>query len=221
MIRAIGRLVVWGGAVSPGRTWYSLTGRMLEKITRMPLAFASSAIDARLPWICSSVIGPVLPAMSFVPARMTTAFGLERDHVGPEPDEHLRRRLAADAAPDVGLPGEERAEPRLRPRVGDGIAHEDDAWLARTRGGQRAIRVAVPREVGPVAEPGVVARRGLHGGGELLAGRQRGRRRRGGRRLGGRGNGREHQGGDNRSNGHIGSLCQAGHDVARYRMSGL
>ena len=41
----------------------------------MPLARASSAIEARLPSICSGVSGPVLPAMSLVPARITTTFG--------------------------------------------------------------------------------------------------------------------------------------------------
>jgi hypothetical protein len=49
---------------------------MLDRTTLMPLAAASSAIDARLPSICSSVIGPVLPAMSLVPPRITTALGL-------------------------------------------------------------------------------------------------------------------------------------------------
>ena len=48
---------------------------MLESTTLMLFAFASSAIDARLFWISSLVIGPVLPAISFVPARMTTTRG--------------------------------------------------------------------------------------------------------------------------------------------------
>ncbi len=41
----------------------------------MPWERASSAIEARLSWICSTLTGPALPAMSFVPARITTAFG--------------------------------------------------------------------------------------------------------------------------------------------------
>ena len=39
----------------------------------------------------------------------------EIDHVGPEADEHLRRRLTGDAAVDVGLAREETAELRLLP----------------------------------------------------------------------------------------------------------
>ena len=48
---------------------------MLESTTLILLAWASSAIDMMLLWISSLVIGPVLPAMSLVPARMTTALG--------------------------------------------------------------------------------------------------------------------------------------------------
>jgi len=48
---------------------------MLDRTTLMPCARANSAIDARLPSISSSVIGPVLPAMSLVPARITTTRG--------------------------------------------------------------------------------------------------------------------------------------------------
>ena len=47
-----------------------------DSTTRIPFAFASSAIDAMLSSIISTVDGPVFPAMSFVPARMTTAAGL-------------------------------------------------------------------------------------------------------------------------------------------------
>ena len=48
---------------------------MLESTTLILLALASSAIEIMLFWISSLVIGPVLPAMSLVPARMTTALG--------------------------------------------------------------------------------------------------------------------------------------------------
>ena len=41
----------------------------------MPCARASSTIDAKFPSMSSSEIGPVLPAMSLVPARITTTFG--------------------------------------------------------------------------------------------------------------------------------------------------
>ena len=57
----------------------------------------------------SGDVGPALPATSFVPARITTARGLQLDHVGSEAHQHLRGRLAADAAVDVGLAGEEAA----------------------------------------------------------------------------------------------------------------
>ncbi len=43
-------------------------------------------------------------------------FGLERDDVGAEADEHLRRGLAADAAVDVGLAGKEAAVLRCSSR---------------------------------------------------------------------------------------------------------
>ena len=73
-MRAIGLAVVCG---TPRGTavWYALTGMMLASTTLMLLACASSLIDARFAWMSSSLIGPVLPAMSFVPARITTAFG--------------------------------------------------------------------------------------------------------------------------------------------------
>ena len=44
-------------------------------------------------------------------------FGLERDDVGAEADEHLRGGLAADAAVDVGLAGKEAAELGLRTQL--------------------------------------------------------------------------------------------------------
>ena len=49
---------------------------MLDSTTRMLLAFPISVIDMIFAWISSLVIGPVFSAMSLVPARMTTTFGL-------------------------------------------------------------------------------------------------------------------------------------------------
>ena len=64
-----------GGGKSATET-VTLTGSNEASTTRMPCAVASSAIDFRLSWIASGVVGPVLPAMSFVPASITTTFGL-------------------------------------------------------------------------------------------------------------------------------------------------
>ena len=57
-------------------------------------------------------------------------FGMQIDHILAEADQHLRRGLPADAAVEVGLAGEIVLE---LPDVGDGIAEEDDAVLARRR----------------------------------------------------------------------------------------
>ena len=46
-----------------------------QRKTRIPCARASSAIERILSAIRSSSIGPLLRAMSFVPARITTARG--------------------------------------------------------------------------------------------------------------------------------------------------
>jgi hypothetical protein len=73
-------------------------------------------------------------------------------HVLPEPDQHLRGRLSADAAPDVALAREELPEARLRPGVGDRVAHEDDV-----NGTDGAVCLAIPGEVRPVAKAHVVA----------------------------------------------------------------
>src|SRR6185436_13605260 len=63
----------------------------------------------------------------------------QRDHVGAEPHQQLRRRLAADAAVDVRLA---REGGRQRPHVRDRIAVEHDALLAR--GGWLQLRVGRP-----------------------------------------------------------------------------
>src|SRR5262245_49311530 len=79
-MRASGRVVVCGTPL--GAVWYALVGVMLEKMNFTLLTAASSAIDIRLFWMSSFVIGPVLPAMSLVPARMMTAFGLRASTSG-------------------------------------------------------------------------------------------------------------------------------------------
>ena len=159
---------------------------MLDSTTLMPLAEASSAIEARLPSICSSVIGPVLPAMSLVPARITTTFGRERDDVRPHPDQHLRRGLRADAAADIVLAGEERAEARLRPVIGDRVAHEDHIGARH-----RPIGVPIATDLRPVAQARIVVGDGAQRGRQIRTleerRRQRCLRRRGRRLSGGRG----------------------------------
>ena len=51
------------------------TGSSDASTTRTPWSLASSAMLARLSWICDGVTGPALPATSLVPARITTALG--------------------------------------------------------------------------------------------------------------------------------------------------
>ena len=81
---------------------------------------------------------------------------LQGEHVGPQPDEHLRRRLPADAAVDVALPREETAVALVVPRVGDRVAEEHDVHR-RTRPQERGRVVAVAGELRPVTQAGVVA----------------------------------------------------------------
>ena len=75
---------------------------------------------------------------------------LQLDDVGPEAQEHLRRRLAADAAVHVGLAREEAAVVGLRPVVGDRVAEEHDARLARLRRGEGGVRGGVAVEAAEV-----------------------------------------------------------------------
>src|SRR6185503_11308930 len=67
-----------GGAPArpAGGTALSLIGVSAQRITLMLCAWASSVIAMKFCSIISSVVGPVLRAMSFVPARITTAAGL-------------------------------------------------------------------------------------------------------------------------------------------------
>ncbi len=93
-------------------------------------------------------------------------FWLERDDVWAKAYEHLRSGLAADAAVDVRLAGKEAAKLGLDPGVGDGVAHEDDAFFGfggRLDGG---VGVVVAGDVGPVLE-GFLG--GSEFGGELVA----------------------------------------------------
>ncbi len=74
------------------------------------------------PPVCSAVIGPVLPAMSLVPARIITTFGCRSI-------TSCRKRTSicgvvwpADAAVDVWLAGEGLVQ---MPALGDRVAHEN------------------------------------------------------------------------------------------------
>jgi hypothetical protein len=80
--------------------------------------FARSAIEAMAALICSSVIGPVLPAMSLVPASSTTTRGLKASTSGRSRTS-ICGVVWPPMPPDVGLPWKERAEAGLRPRIGD------------------------------------------------------------------------------------------------------
>jgi hypothetical protein len=71
---------------------------------------------------------------------------LQRDDVGAEPDEHLGRRLRADAAVHVVLAGEKSAESRLLPEIGDRIADEHGVGASNGR-----IRVAIAGKIRPIA----------------------------------------------------------------------
>ncbi len=97
--------------------------------------------------ICSGVEGPVFPAISFVPARMIDHLRLQMDHILPEAQHHLRRRLPADAAIDIRLAGEALIEV---PALGDRVAHEDHALLARRRRPQLCVLVLEARKIGEI-----------------------------------------------------------------------
>ena len=59
----------------PGIHGYSLTGSTEASTTPMPCVRARSTIACRLSSIIACVEGPVLPATSLVPARITTTCG--------------------------------------------------------------------------------------------------------------------------------------------------
>ena len=98
---------------------------MLPRITWMPCARASSAIDMMLSLKSCARVGPVLPGDVVCSGEDVNDRRLERDHVCAEAHEHLWSGLAADAAIDdsafkeLGV-GE-------RPILGDRVAHEHEA----------------------------------------------------------------------------------------------
>ena len=84
--------------------------------------------------------------------------GVEVDDVLTEADEHLWRGLAADAAVEVGLSGEEGAAV-AGPGVGDGVAVKD--YAVGFGGGEGGVVGGVAVELGPVWD---AARGGCWGG---------------------------------------------------------
>ena len=90
----------------------------------MPCACASSVMACRLFSIMVSVDGPVLPAISLVPAKTQESGRFEGNHIREHAHQHLGSGLSADAAVHVGLV---REILRQFPTVGDGVTEEDDA----------------------------------------------------------------------------------------------
>jgi hypothetical protein len=76
---------------------------------------------------------------------------LERNHVLSKSHQHLRRRLADDAAIHVRLAAEE-LRARLAPQLGDLVAEKDHALFAWSGRRQLAVLAAVPGQPGPIAE---------------------------------------------------------------------
>ncbi len=67
-----------GTGFTSGRQLKPAAGGMLPRTTAIPLARANSTIDMMLFLKSRAVSGPVLPAMSLVPARMCTVPGATR-----------------------------------------------------------------------------------------------------------------------------------------------
>jgi len=103
--------------IEPGFQGKSNEGVMEQSTTRIPFAAARSAIEARLSSVCSGVMGPVFPAMSLVPARMTTAFGLRSITSWRKRISICGEVLPADAAVDVRLAGERTVGPLNLPSL--------------------------------------------------------------------------------------------------------
>ncbi len=107
---------------------------------------------------------------------------MQINYVLTETDQHLRRRLPADAAVEVRLAGKIFLE---LPDVGDGIAEEDDAVFARSWRFEGGVSIPIAGELSEVvSEDGdasgpILVKAGKAGGGNrgLLLGR-------GGRLLG-------------------------------------
>src|SRR5258706_6604810 len=76
-------------------------------------------------------------------------FRMKLDHVLPEANEHLRRRLASDAPVDVRLAGKIFVE---MPDVGDGVAEEDYAVLVGSGGLEGGVGLAVAGEFTEIIE---------------------------------------------------------------------
>ena len=68
--------IVLGGSITLSFQGYSYTGSIDEMTTLILFIIASSAIENMLSVIIFTVAGPVLPAISFVPARIMITSGL-------------------------------------------------------------------------------------------------------------------------------------------------
>ena len=90
----------------------------------MPWCCASSVIAMMFSSISSAVIGPVLRAISLVPASTIIAAGLQVDDIGIHANQHLRRGLPADAAIHIRLAGKVLVQ---SPEVRNRVAHEYDS----------------------------------------------------------------------------------------------
>ena len=77
----------------------------------MWLAVASSAMEARLSSVCSSVMGSGVAGDVVGAGQNHHHLGLQRNHILTEAHQHLRRGLPADAAVNVGLAGKEPCRP--------------------------------------------------------------------------------------------------------------
>ena len=107
----------------PGFHGYAAAGKIDAITTRIPLALARSAIAIKLSSMEVGVVGPVLPAISFVPARITTTFGCSAITSGQK-----RTNICGVVWPlmprfTYGLPGK-NTPVGCPQRVCDGIAHE-------------------------------------------------------------------------------------------------
>ena len=131
----------------------------------------------RLPWISSLVIGPVLPAMSLVPARMTTAFGFRSITSGRN-----RISICGVVWPLIPRPTYDLFFVKKSPKRGCGQASVIESPMNTTRDSpaaglrQRAVLLAIAAELRPVPQPGVVGEQALERRGDLGAARRRRRR---------------------------------------------
>src|ERR1700693_1543888 len=75
---------------------------------------------------------------------------MELNYVGTKTNQHLRSGLATYAAIDIGLAGEEWAELRVAPDVGDGIAHENDALFVFRKMRNGGVGFTIAGQIWPV-----------------------------------------------------------------------